>query len=122
MDEVLKHLSNICAMDRATLGVILALCAVAAFTIKDYLANPLTALLVLPLLFALSVVTKYLFILGEMYPSNKLDQWLMWTVVAAICGNIAGIFLVASLGRVREALRPSPVARRSAADRTRMAR
>jgi putative effector of murein hydrolase len=108
MDEVLKHLSNIYAMDRATLGVIGALCAVAAFTIKDYLANHFMALFVLPVLFVFSVLAKYLFILGEMYPFNKLDQWLMWTVTAAIIGNIIGISLVAALGRLREALRPAP--------------
>lgn len=108
MDEVLKHLSNIYAMDRATLGVIGALCAVAAFTLKDYLANHFMALFVLPVLFLFSVLAKYLFILGEMYPPNKLDQWLMWTVTAAIIGNIIGIVLVAALGRLREAMRPAP--------------
>jgi hypothetical protein len=121
MDEVLKHLSNIWAMDRATLGVICALCAVAAFTIKDYLANPFMALFVFPLLFVFSVIAKYLFILGEMYPLNKLDQWLMWTVTAAMLGNIIGISLVASLGRVRDAFRPTPVAGRKAGDRSRAA-
>ncbi len=108
MDEVIKHLSNIYAMDRATLGVICALCAAAAFVIKDYLANPLMAILVFPVLFVCSVLAKYLFLLGEMYPLNKLDQWLMWTVTAAICGNIIGISLVASLGRLREAMRRPP--------------
>jgi putative effector of murein hydrolase len=108
MDEVLKHLSNIWAMDRATLGVIGVLCALAAFTMRDYLANPFMALFVFPVLFVVSVVAKYLFILGEMYPSNKLDQWMMWTVTAAIVGNIIGISLVAALGRLREAMRPAP--------------
>jgi amino acid permease len=122
MDEVLKHLSNIWAMDRATLGVIFALCAVAAFTIKDYMANPFMALLVLPVLFVFSVLAKYLFILGEMYSFRKLDQWLMWTVTAAIIGNIVGISLVASLGQVVEAFRPTPVARHRPSDQTRMRR
>jgi hypothetical protein len=121
MDEVLKHLSNIWAMDRATLGVIGALCAMAAFTIRDYLANPFMALFVLPVLFVFSVLAKYLFILGEMYSFNKLDQWMMWTVTAAIVGNIIGILLVASLGRVRETLWPT-LAQRKTGDRTKTAR
>ena len=108
MDEVLKHLSNIWAMDRATLGVIFVLCAVAAFTIKDYMANPFMALFVLPVVFVFSVLAKYLFILGEMYSFRKLDQWLMWSVTAAMVGNIIGISLVATLGRVVEAFRPVP--------------
>jgi putative effector of murein hydrolase len=109
-------------MDRATLGVICALCAVAAFTIKDYMANPFMALLVFPLLVGFSVLAKYLFILGEMYQFRKLDQWLMWTVSAAIVGNIVGISLVALITRIAEALRPNPLLARQAGDRTTPAR
>jgi hypothetical protein len=108
MDELIKHLSNIYATDQASLGVICALCAVAAYAIKDYLANPFMAIFVFPVLFAFSVLAQYLFVLGEMYPLSKLDQWFIWTVTAAICGNIIGISLVASLGRLRESMRPSP--------------
>jgi hypothetical protein len=108
MDEVIKHLSNIYAMDRATLGVIGALCAVAAFAIKDYLANHFMAVFVFPVLFLCYVLTQYLFILGEMFPPSKLDKWLMWTITAAIIGVITGMSLVAALGRLREALRPAP--------------
>jgi fucose 4-O-acetylase-like acetyltransferase len=117
MDEILRHLGNIYDMDRATLGVIVALCAVAAFTIKDYMANPFMAILVFPLLVVFSVGAKYLFILGEMYPFRKLDQWLIWTVAAAIVGNAIGIALVALITRVSEALRPNPLLAREASDR-----
>lgn len=122
MDEILKHIGNIYAMDRATLGVICALCAVAAFTIKDYLANPIMAVFVFPVLLVFSVIAKYLFILGEVYPFRRLDQWMMWTVSAAIVGNVVGIALVALIGRIAEALRPNPLLARQGRDRTTAAR
>src|SRR5205809_104298 len=102
MDEIIKHLGNIYAMDRLTLGVICTLCVVAAFVLKDYLANPSMVIFVFPLLFVLSVLVQYGFILGDMFAQKKIDQWLMWTVMASICGNILGITLVAWLGRLRE--------------------
>jgi len=104
MDEVIKHLSNIYSMDRPTLGVICALCAIAALALKDYLASPIFVIFAYPVLFILSVLVQYLFILGEFYPPRKIDQWLMWTIMASICGNIAGITVVAWFSRAREAL------------------
>ena len=109
MDEIVKHLNNIYAMDRATLGVICTLCVVACYAIKDYIANPIMVIFIFPVLLLFSVLIQYLFILGEMFSPRKPDQWLMWTVMASICGNIVGIALVASLGRVREAIRPKAV-------------
>jgi hypothetical protein len=35
-----------------------------------------------------------MFHLFEVYPNNRLDQWLMWTIMAAICGTIVGIGLI----------------------------
>lgn len=104
MNEVIKHLSNICSIDWQTLGVIAGLCVVACYALKDYLASPIFVIFAFPVLFILSVLMQYLFILGEFYPPRKIDQWLMWTIMASICGNIAGITVVAWFSRVREAI------------------
>lgn len=104
MDEIIKHISNIYAMDRTTLGVMCALSAVAAFALKDYLASPIFAIFAYPVLLILSILVQYIFILWEVYPPRKIDQWLMWTIMASICGNIAGITLVAWFGRLRDAV------------------
>lgn len=105
MDEVIKHLGNIYAMDRPTLAVLCVLCVVAAYVIRDYMANPTMVIFVYPVLFLVSVVIQYSFILGEFYQPKKLDQWLMWTIMAAIVGNIIAITLVAWFGRFREGVR-----------------
>jgi short subunit fatty acids transporter len=47
-----------------------------------------------PVLVACSSLAHYVFNLFEVYPNNRLDQWLMWTIMAAICGTIAGIGLI----------------------------
>lgn len=104
MDELIKHFSAICSMDWQTLGVIAALCAVAAYALKDYMASPIFVVFAYPVLFIFSIFMQYLFILGDFYVTGKIDQWLMWTILASICGNIIGITLVAWFGRFREAL------------------
>lgn len=111
MDELIKHLGNIYAMDRATLAVIGTLCAVATYALKDYMANPIFGIFAFPVLFIISVLIQYAFILGEFYVPRKIDQWLMWTIVASICGSIAGIALVAGFGRLRDTLAAGPTRR-----------
>jgi hypothetical protein len=102
MDELVKHLSNIYAMDRATLAVIAVLCAISCYALKEFMVNPIMVIFVYPLVFVLSVLVQYGFILGELFQLRRIDQWLMWTVMACICGNVVGIIVVACAGRLRE--------------------
>ena len=99
MDEIIKHINNILEMDRATLGVIAGLCVMSAYALKEYMANPVLVIFVYPVLFVFSVLIQYGMILLELYPPRKLDQWLMWTIMASICGNILAIAFVAAVGR-----------------------
>lgn len=105
MDELIKHFSNIYATDRATLGVICVLCAMSAYVIKEYLANPIMVIFAYPVLVILSVLVYYGMLVAEMFPPKKLDQWLMWTIFSTICGNMMGIVVVALASRVRESFR-----------------
>ncbi len=69
------------------------------------MANRVLIVFVYPVLFLFSVLIQYLFILGELYHPKMLDQWLMWTIIASICGNMLGIALVAWLGRFSDSAR-----------------
>lgn len=106
MDDIVKHLYNIIEMDRATLAVIAALCAMSAFALKEYMANPVLVIFVYPVLFLSSTLIQYGIILLELYPPRKLDQWLMWTIMASICGNILAIAFVAWMGRLVDGAAP----------------
>ena len=118
MDELIRHLNEIWSMDQSTLGVICALCMISAYALKDYLAYPIMVVFAWPVLFLFSVLAQYSFILLQVYAPNKLDQWLMWTVLACICGNIIGIAVVAGLGRLRDATTAVPSAKPAGANRS----
>ena len=78
------------------------LCVLAAYVLKEYLANPVLIVFVYPVLFFFSCA-------GAIRDSScsscirrkKLDQWLMWTIMASICGNMVGIAFVAGLATLR---------------------
>jgi short subunit fatty acids transporter len=59
---------------------------------------------VYPVLVACSSLAHDVFNLFEVYPSNRLDRWLMWTIMAAICGTIAGIGLIIGAVTTKERL------------------
>jgi hypothetical protein len=106
MHWLMQHVENILAIDWSTLAVIAVLCAIAAYFLKEYLANPPMIIFVYPVLFLLSVLTQYAFMRMELFPPNKLDQWLMWTILAAITGTVAGTAMVAGLAMLRDRKRP----------------
>jgi len=94
-------------IDHPTIIVIAVLCVLAAYFVKEYLAAPPMIIFVYPVLVLFSILFQYAFILVDLYPPNKMDQWLMWTIMATICGNVAGLGLVAWLASLRDGS-PSP--------------
>jgi hypothetical protein len=102
MSFLTKHIDGLLMMDWQTLTVLAVLCALAAFFIKDYMANPLLVIFVYPILLFFSVLVQYLFTQAGLYPPKKLDQWLMWTIIASICGTIIGTVVVAGLAAYRD--------------------
>jgi hypothetical protein len=105
MQDVFKHIDAILAMDKPTLAVIACLCVVAAYFLRDFMANPVLIVFVYPVLFVCSVLFQYGIILMEVYPPQKMDLWLMWTVFGCIAGNITGIAITAGLGRLIDRVR-----------------
>ena len=102
MSALLRHLEAVIAMDWPTIAVICVLCTLASYFLKEYLANPPMIVFVYPVLVGLSILVQYLFILGDFYAPKKLDQWLTWTILAAICGTAVGTGLVAGLAAMRD--------------------
>ena len=108
MDELLKHLGNMYATDWPTLAVIGFLCAVTAYALREYMASPIFVVFAYPFLFFFSLVAQYLFTIGEFYVVRRTDQWLTWTIIASICGNVLGIALIGWFGRIRGAMATTP--------------
>jgi hypothetical protein len=102
MSFLSKHLDGLLLMDWQSLALLAVICAVAAFFIKDYLANPLLILFIYPFLVLFSVFIQYVFMQSEFYSPKKLDQWLMWTILASIGGTVIGTGLVACIVTARD--------------------
>lgn len=102
MDFISKNIDSLLLMDWQTISLLAVLCALAAFFIKDYLANPLTVILMYPVLLFFSIMAQHVINQSELYSPRKLDQWLMWTIMASICGTIIGTGLVAGVAMLRD--------------------
>jgi hypothetical protein len=100
--KFVKEIETLISMDWQTIAVLAVLCALASYFIRDYLASPPMIVFVFPVLVFFSYLVQQAFIALEAYPPKKLDSWLMWTIMAAILGNIVGTAFVACLGRVRD--------------------
>jgi hypothetical protein len=99
---MIKEIELLLMLDWQTILVLIVLCSFAAYFIKEYLAIPTMIVFVYPVLLFFSLAAQRVFLALEAYPPKKLDAWLMWTIMAAILGNIVGTCVVASLARLRE--------------------
>ena len=102
MSFLAKHIDSLLLMDWQTLTLLAVICAIAAFFIKDYMANPLLVIFIYPFLLLFSILAQYFFNQLELFSPKKLDQWLMWTILASIAGTIVGTGLVACIAVLRD--------------------
>jgi hypothetical protein len=79
---------------------------------KEYLARPSLIIFVYCVLVACSILAQYGFNLLQVDPNNRLDQWLMWTIMAASCGTIFGIGWLTGAVSTKQKLGSSHRARR----------
>jgi hypothetical protein len=100
MEELIRHLTNIVQVDSVTSTLIILICCAAVFFIKDNLANPAMIVFIFPIIWFLSLFFYYIFVLFELVPSNKPDQWLMWVLMAGSVGVSVGIAIVAVIARL----------------------
>ena len=104
MNTFIAHLENIVSVGSGTLIVISLLCAVASYYVKEYLAQPPMIIFVFPVMVFCGLLAFYIFVTTEQFQPKKMDQWLMWTILASICGAVVGIAIVTILAAVRERL------------------
>jgi hypothetical protein len=102
MDYLGKHLDGLLQTDWQTLVLLALICGLAAYFIKEYLANPPLIIFVYPVLVLLSLLVQYAFLQMDVFSPRKLDQWLMWTVLASIIGTTVGTCLIAGLAVWRD--------------------
>jgi hypothetical protein len=102
MSVLSKHIDSLLLMDWPTIICLAVICAVACFFIKNYLANPLFVIFMYPLLLFFSILAQYFFNQAEFFSPKKLDQWLMWTIMASLVGTVIGTGLVAGIAALRD--------------------
>ena len=110
MSKFIFHLESILSPGWATLAVVALLCAIAAYVLKEYLAHPPMIIFVYPIMIFFAMAGYYVFLATEQFNPKKIDQWLMWTILAAISGTVIGAIAVGLLATLREKLghRPPP--------------
>ncbi len=99
METLIKHMTNIVEVDGSTFLVILMICCAAMWFIREGLANPAMIVFIFPFVFLLSLTFYYVFAQFELFASNKMEQWLMWAIMAGSLGVSIGIGSVALLAR-----------------------
>jgi hypothetical protein len=99
METLVKHFYSIIEVDGSTFTILLLMCCAALWFIRDGLANPAMGIFIFPVILFLSMSFYYLFLVLELFPTNKPEQWLMFAIMAGSIGVSVGIAMVAALAR-----------------------
>jgi hypothetical protein len=102
MNALIAHFESILAIDWTTIAVIASLCGIAAYVVKEFLAIPPMIIFVFPIMVFCGMEAYHWFLAMEQFSPKKIDQWLMWTILAASTGTVVGIGCVTVLAAVRE--------------------
>lgn len=102
MNFLTKHFSEFISVDWPTVVLITLICALTSYFLREYLANPPMIVFVYPFLVLFSMLVQYVFTQLEFYSPKKLDQWMMWTILSSIIGNMVGILLAGGLATLRD--------------------
>jgi hypothetical protein len=98
---LLQLVDTLRSTDWVTLGILAATCGIASLFLKDYLALPPTIIFIYPFLILFSLLAYHSFIYFEVYPTTKLDQWLLWTILSGISGILVGTILIGTYSALR---------------------
>ena len=89
MDKLISHLDKYSEPGLGDIGSCRRCCArLPPMFVKEYLANPPMIIFVFPVMIFCGLAAYYLFVATEQFNPKKIDQWLMWTILASICGTI----------------------------------
>jgi hypothetical protein len=100
MSYLAKHLQTAMDIPSSTMSLIMIMAAVAMYFVRNHLVVPGMIVVIYPLVVTFAVAANYVFILLELFPMNKMDQWLIATISASTIGIIMGLGLSALLAQM----------------------
>jgi hypothetical protein len=97
---LLQHLQAATEIPMSTLTLIAVMCSIGMYFIRPHLVMPALAVIFYPFFVLFSVAAYGVFVLLEVFPLNKYDQWLICTITSATVGVIVGLGFVIIISKL----------------------
>jgi uncharacterized protein YacL len=97
---LLQQLNAATDISMGTLTLIAFMCSVGMYFIRPHLVIPALSIIFLPFFIIFSVAAFASLTLLEVFPLNKMDQWLICTILAATIGTVIGLLFVIAVSKV----------------------
>ena len=102
MEFLIKHLQAATEIDKSALTLIVVMCGIALYAVRSQLVIQGLMVVLLPLNVTLSAMAMYGMTKLELFPLNKLDQWLICTISSATIGSVVGLGFAVLLAKLLE--------------------
>jgi hypothetical protein len=96
---LLQQINAVTEITMGTLTLIAFMCSTGMYFIRPHLVIPALSIIFLPFFIVFSVVAYASLTLLEVFPLNKMDQWLICTILSATIGTIVGLIFVIAVSK-----------------------
>jgi hypothetical protein len=97
---LLQQINAITEISMGTLTLIALMCSVGMYFIRPHLVIPALSIIFLPFFILFSVAAYASLTLLELFPLNKMDQWLICTILSATIGTVIGLLFVIAISKI----------------------
>jgi hypothetical protein len=97
---VLQQINAATEISMGTLTLIALMCSIGMYFIRPHLVIPALSIIFLPFFILFSVAAYASLTLLEVFPLNKMDQWLICTILSATIGTVIGLLFTISVSKI----------------------
>jgi hypothetical protein len=97
---LLQHINAATEISMSTLTLIAFMCSVGMYFIRPHLVIPALSIIFLPFFIVFSVAAYASLTLLEIFPLNKMDQWLICSILSATIGTVIGLMFVIAVSKI----------------------
>jgi hypothetical protein len=97
---LLQHIQAATEIPMSTLSLITLMCSISMYFIRPHLVIPALSIIFMPFFVIFSVATYGVFVLLEVFPLNKYDQWLICTITSATVGVVIGLGFIIMISKL----------------------
>jgi hypothetical protein len=111
---LLQQINAATEISMGTLTLIAFMCSIGMYFIRPHLVIPALSIIFMPFFILFSVAAYASLTMLEVFPLNKMDQWLICSILSATIGTVIGLLFMICVSKIIDHVQSRDVRARAA--------